>query len=520
MPIVSLEISNAYDTVTRPIVVNLIRDLINRLNLPNSTRIEYTGNAETLVNKGSELSNKNPDPIFGFEGKVKVELDERYIEEGVLNTPVKRRDTTPVFLDSKLGVRLYPVYTKTEATVSFTYTTHSKGEAIRWRDSLRRMSTEGVMHSNLHEIIYSYGPPPIFLVILKEIHRLRENIAGYGESIEDYLKAHFQKRLTVKSNLKGIRNVLSIPEKQINVQGWYDFIAEPEAPQKEKDGDSWSVGFSYTLQYDKPTAMTLDYPVVVHNQLLDFKYVGTQELYNPYNQSRRGSVTALLMDKFSCINYENDYLYRGVRVPDYDDWKPEVVLKTIHPIITTLIGVELTDPYQIANLLELGDYDFTPEVLEFLTRHNTKLNRHLDNVFFVEFFRGSLPVDSSNIHIDSDLHVRSSVALDPRETYHLKVSIVFDLKLLTLQAKEDLLNDVDVCFACIDLIDRIQNGNDVIPSNRLVTLLEVLNDTRVTGTSFNKVLGRIKGNVAMAKLKLDWVVKTVMQAGIIAHRAN
>lgn len=455
MPTVALEIPETYDSITRPVTTGVVRDLIEYFELPNDTNVRYTGSAQEMAQRGSALADHRSNLHFPFGNRVNVELVETYLEEGVLNTAVKRRDNNFVFLDPQLLVSMKPVYTKTEAVISFRYRTTSRVQALKWRDTLRRKLTQGTQ-AILHEIVYHYPTPPVLHAILEHIHTKRETVAGYGDSFTEWLKQHYDPRMTVLSNQSGSRGAVVIPEKQIQVQGWLDFASTPDEPEKQEDGDTWTISFDYTIQYDKVTAMVLDYPIVVHNQLLDDKYLDYQEPYNPYEVPRNPSHTGRLAETFSKTNYSFDYAFEGVKIPTFDHWKPRGNSYREVPVFTALAAVELDDPHQIANLLELGDTHFTQSVLNFLYRERYYLTTHLASVFHVTFYRGNLPLSANDYYVDEDLNVRSKKALNPRDVHHFRVAIVTDLGSLSRRAKDALRRDPEVCFQVVDVLDGLQ----------------------------------------------------------------
>lgn len=455
MPTVALEIPETYDSVTRPVTSGIVRDLINYFELPNDTSIRYMGSAGEVAQRGSQLADERSNLHFPFGERVDVELTETYLEEGVLNTAVKRRDNNPVFLDEGLMVAMRPVYTKTEATISFRYRATNKTQAYKWRDALRRRMTQGTQ-ALLHELIYHYPIPPVFHAILREVHGKRESVAGYGESFTQWLEKHYDPRMTVLSNLDGSRGAVAIPEKQIQVQGWLSFESEPDEPEKDREGDTWLLSFDYTFQYDKVTAMVIDYPIVVHNQLLDDKYLDLEKPYNPYDVPRRPSYTGRLNDSFSRINYNPDTAFQGVVMPDFDDWRPSGNNFKEIPIVTSLIGVELDDPYQVVNLMDLGDVSLTQSVINYLFRERRYLGTYLASPFHVTFYRGKTALSANSFYIDEDLNVRTREPLSPRDVHHVRLSIVTDLRNLSSRAQESLRRDPEVCFQVVDVLDGLQ----------------------------------------------------------------
>lgn len=458
MPTVALEIPETYDSVTRPVTTGIVKDLIDYFELPNDTNIRYLGTAGEAAQRGSQLAGARSGSSFPFTERVDVDLSETYLEDGVLTTAIKRHENNYIFLDKQLLVSLKPVYTKTEATITFRYRATNKTQAYKWRDTLRRRMSQGTQ-ALLHELIYHYPTPPVFHAILREIHAKRENVAGYGEDFTAWLEKHYDHRMTVLSNLDGSRGAVAIPEKQIQVQGWLSFNDQPEEPEKEDDGDSWIVSFDYTVQYDKVTGMVMDYPIVVHNQLLDDKYLDLQEPYNPYNVKRKPSHSGRLNDTFSRINYNADTAFQGVSIPSFDDWKPAGSNYRTVPIFTSLIGVELGDPHQVVNLMELGETALSQSVTNFIFRHRSKIPHYQASAFHLTFYKGKMAVDPGAFYIDEDLNVRAHNPLDPRDIHHVRLSVMSDLRNLSPQGKDDLRKDPEVCIQVFDVLDGMQRPN-------------------------------------------------------------
>ncbi|MBE0438210.1 MAG: hypothetical protein IBX57_00390 [Gammaproteobacteria bacterium] len=565
MPIVALEVPETYESIVRPVTVSIVRDLIDTMNLPNDTRVEYTGSAETIAQQGSTLASNTSTPLFPFSGKVKVELVENYLEEGILTTSIKRRDNLPIFADHKLGVYMKPIYTKVQSNITFSYRAPSKHQADRWRDGLRRKSTQAIQLL-LHELIYHFSPPDVFHAILRGIWENRESIAGYGEEFEQWLSKCYSDRMTVLANLSGEKGLVSIAEKQIGVQGWFDWMAQPDVPSKESEAGTFEVSFTYTFEYDKVTAMSLEYPIVVHNQFLEDRYLPLEKPYDPYDQPRRPSYTGSLNDAFSVINYNKEQKYRGIVFPEFDDWIPEFEHKKTIPIFTGIVAVDLSDPYQIVDLTNLGDYNFSDKLLSFIASNKVTILNYLASTFLLTFYVNGKPQNPVDIHIDEELNLRSSVALDPRNVHRFRLSMMSDLLTLSKKAKDKMREDPEMTTSIIDAIDQFQkissatlfNSTSVamsqtvntdltvsLPnprrtfnsdptdtveptmprnkvesdlSDKLSDQLKVLGGKLITEDSLNKVISKLRPITDLSKVGKGRGLKTVMTAGIIVHK--
>lgn len=547
MPIISLEVPETYDNITRPVNIAIVKDLINRLSLPNHANIRYGGGAEAIAQHGSLLANKNDPVTFPYGDLVHVEIEEEYVEENLLSTAVKTPDNMVIFIDNPLGVYLRPVYTKTRTTISFRYRASDKTTAMRWRDSIRRRTTEG-KQAMLHEVIYHYSVPDAFFAILRDIHLKRETIAGYNEEFETWLLNNFTDRLTTLSNLNGQKGIPVIGEKQIGVQGWFGFVTEPEKADKTREGGSWEVGFDYTYEFDKVTAVTMAYPIVIHNQLLDPKYLPEEKPYDLYEQPRRPSLSGHLNEYFSPLSKNLTPTPETLVIPSNDDWAPTALNLKTYPFISLLIGIDLDDPTFIVNLKDMGEFSLSDEVLEFLSLHHDKLPHYLALPFHLAFFKGKNLVDATNITVDIDLNVRTTIPMSPREMHHLQFSILMDLRLLSDYGSNALRANPELCKTLVDLIAEL-NGSKSVTSrfNRAVNLktnhtqikprpgqtngipksiglpsdeLIVLGNKYITEPSFNMAIAKLRTDKTLSAVGQGRGLKTVMNAGIIVHREN
>ena len=456
MPCFVLESPETEANITRPIVHQIAFNLLQYLEYPVEPNILYQGPSEQSRQPGSRLEDHETTPSTSFINRVFVRLDEHYPDQGVLTTPIKQKEHNPVFIDQALEVYLRPIYIHTLPTLEFECRFNSLTQASRFRDTIRRRMSEG-MQARLHELQYHYQIPPVLIEILKEVHRKREAVAGYDESLEAWFHRCFSHRMSVISNRSGTQGQIVIAEKQIQVQGWLSFETQPDAPTLAEDGSTWVMEMSYTFEYDKPISVAMDFPIAIHNQLLDEQYTAYEHPYSPYEVDRNLSHSMRHNDAFSQINYYPSTAFQGARIPEFDDWTPKYTRKGLMPLLSTLICVELDDPYQLVNLMELGDYTLAQEILNFIYRERNHLGVYLDCVFHLTLYRGAYPLDEWAIEVTENLDVRSKRPLNPRESYHLRLSLVYQLELLSEHAKLALRRDPLVCMLVFEWLNHLHN---------------------------------------------------------------
>ena len=67
--------------------------------------------------------------------------------------------------------------------------------------------------------------------------------------------------------LRAFRRVLA------RVNGRFDISPIPDKPTFDESGGVWECTLSYKITYDRPTGCNVRYPIQVHQQFLDDKYI-------------------------------------------------------------------------------------------------------------------------------------------------------------------------------------------------------------------------------------------------------
>lgn len=540
MPRLAVEVSDTYDSITRPVVLAVSRKLVERLSLPTGTQVQYTGAADTAIQPGSALGD-TPVPVqFPFTSKARISATEEYNEDQVLTTAVFKNEHNVIFADHALGVYLKPVYVGTQMTVSFRYRAPDRVSAERWRNELRRRASQG-MGEQLHDFSYHYAIPKELQVILIEIFDRREAVAGYGETLETYFQEHFTDRLAGLTTLAGTEGVVAISEYQLGVLGWFNFPAVPDNPELAGDGGAWEVGFDYTFQFDKVLSVAMEYPILIHNQLLDERFRPQEGPYSLEQHRRDPSWSRHLLDNYTSLYRSHDVRVGGVVYPDFDDWLPlRAPLRTI-PLFTSLMGVDETDPTLVVNFHDLGDFAISPNILAFMRTEGHHLLRHRSSVFLISLYRGDHPLPPEELTLSSDLELRTRAPMDLRDVHHVQLSLVIDGTILVPGAIDRLRRDPPACVEIIDAMDRasktdsdpggyharptVDPGLDGRFDGSLADDLVVIGGGKqVTRDSLEAALDLInKRNPNVRSQTSDsftMTMRTVMQAGIVVHNSS
>ena len=430
------------ENVTRPVAMAVIDHLLMILGMDPKIQVNFPDTAEEVAQPGTTLTpvaQGNPTNFFTGNQKVFIEVNEVSDETRALSTKVLGKEAPPVFNDQRVRVSVWPIYTHTEMVISFKYRAQSRTLANRWRDDIRLRYNQGRVE-NIHTIEYHYGIPYKFLEILSSINVMKEAISGYGESFGDWIKKFSTPRMTSASTLAGTQPQMIVGETQEGAIGWFDFELDPQPLNKEDDTGPSEITFEYHLAYDKPVQCAMEYPVMIHNQIIDAKY---REGYNkPSTLGQRGRYTSFSrsrMDRFTGGMYQGLYTSMPwIRVPSFDDWMPLYTSEVTANVMTFLLQIEQQDPYYLLNLQELGGYTIDPDILRFMVDEGPFINEYRQSVFFMTLYDEVGPVMENAISYKPDFQLRTIKALDLRKTYHLRWAAMTDLTMLSMAAQQRL----------------------------------------------------------------------------------
>lgn len=448
MPRNVLATPNSYESITRPIALEVGYQIARLLELPNNTHIRFPGGMEQLAQKGSTLGKElhdDDESMFQFDGQILMDIVERFNDDNVLSTTVHYlEDAEPYFNDPAIGVSLRPVYSHTTIDFNISVRCKDRDQARRFRDTILARSAM-LRKENLHEFSYSFTVPPKHLLLLEAIHTLREKKAGYGEDFSTWVANHITGRATNLTTMIGTEPTLVIQENQAEVLGWFDWEAAPDNLEKDADGGTWQWTLTYKLNYDKVIGTAARWPISVHSQYLGAPWVstpvanGTQ--IDPDRRPRRsGRITAALQHFVPWLytDWCRSEVIDGIQYPIFDEWFPHHVKPDTSSVITALIEVDETTPRLVAEL-GTGDIDYIkidPDVLAFLKKDHAYLPRYNESICHFALYEDDVELGPDALEIDADLNVWSTIPMNPRKVYHLRIALVNDLMGITRAARE------------------------------------------------------------------------------------
>lgn len=429
---VTLPVDDVLQTVERPVVMDVIRRVMELSRISSKTPIRFYGveakaaQHNSTLTKDAEYENRWP-----HRENIVIEVDEDIDKDHLLSTTIKGEDQHYVFLDEELGVSIKPVKMSTLVRISVKYKAIDENEAKKWRNDIATRFADS-RDINIHTIEYAWHLPDSYVALLKEIHRLRENQAGYGDPFDRWFGKHSSNRVSYLTNQAGSRGFWAVSEVQSPVQGQFDFEGMPSKAEREDEPNLWVVSFDYVFRYDKPIEAVMRYPLIVHQQLLSRTFRPDTSVYSLQNawlnySKAEGATAKFRVDARDLVYRSN----RGLTIPDFDVFLPASVPAATANVATILTTIESENKRYLLDINDLGDYNLVKVVLDFIVQsERTFVTKPYQSVVQLHLYAGTTIVNQEQLTLDASGRISTVADLDMRRVYHLRLSLVTDLTYL------------------------------------------------------------------------------------------
>lgn len=511
MPILQLPVPETKDSVLRPVVNTVMKDLMKIMSLDKNTSILFIDENEEGRQFNSNLLGQSSDKLdaktnsYGASNRVKINVTEEMDNSYVMSTQVWRTNNMAIWRDDDLKILIKPVYATTELKITIENRFTDKSKALQWRNAMR-MKVSNYQDINQHVIMYHYTLPKEVIYIMREMYALRENVAGYGDTFEQYFAdpKHCSPRFTHLTNDDGSwKSMPTIAEKQMRVLGWYDFDTIPEEGSKGNDSSAWTINFTYTVRFDRPLGIIFEYPLMVHNQLLDQSLrPDYDEEYGPMHAEgpqRFFSLGGILMEWFGA--YDERRLQQvkwGFNVPKFDefasaDFKPGTV-----KLYDIMVAINANDRHDLTNLLPGDEVKIDKDILRFIVESEWPyMTRTHKSVLQLSLYNQHGLLNDSYLRFNKELDITASRNLNLRNAYHVRFGLY-----------------VDWTYLDKDAIDRLRKYPDVVDKLGEYLGKDWIINGRIPKDEMNKYVE----DTSKIKYWGDRAMRTVQTQGIIAMR--
>lgn len=452
MPRETVSIAESYHSITRPVAISVIKDMLKNLGLNKDTSIIFPGFADQVPYNGSTTDDGTPTTPVNMPTRQQatITVNETYADHTARSENPLYIDAIPVFYDKKLNVMVKPVYNTVLMDIGIILKGSDATTIRRWFIHLKNMITRD-FQTGAHLINYSYVIPEGIMLLLMEIYNKRESQLGYGDPISKYIKGHMTDRFAIDTNQAGKANTPLIREEQTMVHAWFELDqTNPQQPQKNQGTGEWELELNYKFYYSKIEKLVVEYPIVIHNQQIDTKFINLDNL-PAFEQNYLQRTTDARMPLNHFLGHRDygtqEQLDPGLPIPWYDEWRMPTGLyngSSEASFLRILTLAEATTK-TLVNLHDLGDFKLTLAMLQYLKRRPMALTKIHDSVFTIRVFRDDNLVNMALTTVDSNLNIGHQLDYKLRNTYRVTLNILTDPSLLSDEGLADL--GANPCFA-------------------------------------------------------------------------
>lgn len=459
MPAVRITLSDTYNSIFRPVVTAIVRQVQELSGLKKDIPLFFPKDSEKNLTPGGSVDpNEIKGPRLQTGNYMFIEVEEDHTPNSIATMDINAQSADAIFVDPELDIVMRPIYTTRDVKINFRYTCKNENEARRWRDDMRSQISR-LREVNQHSVSFHYTVPLAYSRLLMHVHELREKQGGYNETISRYFRKNFCDRLTIVSSLDGKQRELAIAETQSNISGFFEPHPLVDKPTKDTTDGIWTVTFSYTFVYNEPLDCHLRYPIMVHNQMLDNAYVAFVNTDPSVGKSKlRYQGSRKDLRRFES-DYLNDKYAEGpqyIRMPAQDDYILEYRPPGVGTAMMILCAIEESNKISLLNLRDLGDYILDLDILNFILESEREFITDLyKSIFHICIYKNENRLVDESCRVDPDLNVLATYELSIRNQYRVHVGIVTDIAYLDFNAVERLKKYPKVLVKIVSSINKI-----------------------------------------------------------------
>lgn len=497
-------------TVTNSIARNIVKDLIKLTGFPSDAKVimdSKQGGTRALAG----FTNPCEIPIRPEKGNyVFVTVTERYSEDVQYHQP--HRFKKRVFKDPDLGVYIDPIYSSTELELAIRFRTRDLTTMRSWVSAMR-VNQNFQTDKYHHAIKYDYPIPVTMIDFIVDAWKLSEAVAPRGKTLKEFVIEGFDGGLIKRKNLSGTHSEFVVNELQTGVAG-FKLAEHPYNEYTVEDGIC-ELQYPYKINIDRIDALTLQTPIIIHNQFIADRYVNlilTRQNpgYEPFGFRDNGWLVDDLEDDTFSMFYKGD---GGARLIGYDDFFPELPREGTSTVFLSPVQVNLDDPHVIMNITELEDKHLPKEVKAYITMFPERAQTFRSGLISIELYEIFSAERRLEVTIDSLGNVRSKAPMYPQRRNYVKVDILKDFSIFNTEHTTELLKQGTVLKGLCLLLSPTTTFGDTGKED-----IREYSNGELDGVSYTRWLKKQKGVNRTFREHDGNISKTKQLSSLIARR--
>lgn len=445
MPQFRAEIPEIHTRVTRPIVKQILNDVLNRFKDIPFREFRYGGDSDTLLTPGSAIDTDKFNRST-TDNYVDVEVEDVADDDFGRSFQATNGVNHYLYRCTRTKLDLFPVYQNRKLTIGFKIVCSSR---VRLNGLVNRMQELMQQSQTMftHEISYNYDLPVPCVALINMFYELMQRNYGYDDlDFEKWFNECRTENLEPAVRLDGQGGRLIYKENAVNVLS--NLVEHEEAPRKQKDDENgiWNIQFDLEVRYQRPNSIRASYPPIVHNQLLDEKWFNKPKTYNYTKSAATSSLGQMAIERFKW-NFGYGVPGRGdvgCKEPYFDDWGRKYDNFKIVKLLTALVAIDEADlRYFFAPEVDISDYQFPPEIMRLMKIYPRALLYEGKHFIDVRGYSWNEIIRPEHFKFDDKFRIMTDFDLNPRNYYHIVFSLNTDPTTIANEVWEEALCEVE-----------------------------------------------------------------------------
>lgn len=505
-----LPIPGADTTVTRPVVLSIIKEIKKYLEIDENVTVLAQQDIDEFINNNWNIHNSSDNremkpTIIRLSYKESLDPETYY-------TKMFNNSKKPIFEDK--GVTLTPVYLNNKIEFTIRIETKSKSYINSTRDKLRMIFLDG-RDVVFHNIFYKYYLDSRLLIPLKAIYDIKKKRGIVTVSFAEYLFANSDGRISLVSDQGNTKTNIIFKETQSQVIGRFTSDMLNNEPTYDNDTGRYTIELSYIINYEKATYTHMSYPYTIANEVLPSEFITMDHTSNEYSNSGVSDSVVSTFERLSRDRstyndllhiYNKDY----IRIPAFDNHIPCSIASFEVVIFSVLVTIDLQDKKNLFNLRELGSVVITDLVLKYLKYDREYITKSLESMFTLKVYANCKYLKDLPLKVDEDLNVYVDEDLDIETEYRV-LFVVNRLKdLWSPDAKRRY--DKFIKDNKIDKIEKILLSND--PNHFVNDFNKIINSGNIFTVAIDPSLIESEDKMLRKSVQYSYIKTILNKTGV------
>lgn len=424
MPRVNIPITQTDSTITRSVARSVVKELLHLTGI-GGRPITYKQRTNQQIN--FTTADELKPLVLDSQNMLVVEYNE-VLDPEQLNPSRARVPYGPIMSAPAYGIRLSPYHSETVMDLTITLRDTNYNSLIEWLAKLN-LQSQIKSGSNLHDLEYNYNIPLSIVAYVNSMYTACTTKDSIGLSPVEFMDRYFNPGVVVRRNVDGSARSLAISVTNLSALG--SFINIPDTASTEKEGSYSEVVISYRLTYAKPTSIELFFQPFVHNQFINTDGLLPHAVRTPVQAPDTVNPPAHLQTLDQYPNKALD-VPNSVFLLNVDKWYPTTPTPHTNSIVISPFQISDTIPSLLLNLTDLLGTNLDQDMLDLILRAEMDVVNVYASPILVEVFAVSDITKIVPITVSPTLDVETTVAIDLRARYYIRVSLVNDLSQVSL----------------------------------------------------------------------------------------